>query len=162
MQSRYTYYRPAYSLLATITLLLVLYYHFSILPKLLWANSAAEKTIAVFLFIPAIIIMAISIKKYFMNLSGIDVLLKRPPTQPQLETTGLHRYMRHPLYSGTLLFAWSIFVWQPSLTNLISCICITMYTRIGIYFEEKKLLLEFGHAYKQYAKKTPMLVPGIK
>lgn len=162
MQSRYAYYRLIYSSLATIALALVLYYYFSVPQQLLWADSLVEKAIAVAIFIPAVVIMAVTIKKYFMDLSGIDVLLKRTAAPAHLEQTGLHKYMRHPLYSGTLLFVWSIFVWQPSLTNLVSCICITLYTRIGIYFEEKKLVLEFGDAYKQYAKKTPMLVPGIR
>ena len=48
---------------------------------------------------------------------------------------------------------------HPSLSNLISCSCITVYTIIGIYFEEKKLVKDFGESYIQYRDETPMLIP---
>lgn len=161
MRNAFPYYRPLYTMFATGNLVAVLYCHLQIPVRLLMRSSIIEKIAAIVMFIPAVIVLAATIRKYFMNLSGIDVLLNRPPVPLQLETTGLHRYMRHPLYSGTLLVVWSIFVWQPSIANLVSCTCITIYTRIGIYFEEKKLLLEFGEEYKQYRKKVPMLLPRV-
>ncbi len=162
MKSGYRFYRIIYSFFATISLIAVLWYHFSINTILLWNNSVAEKTAAIILSIPAIIVIAISIKKYFLDLSGINVFIKSYPVQnQQLELTGLRKYVRHPLYFGTLLFVWCFFVWKPSLSNLISSICITLYTRVGVYFEERKLVKEFGDEYKSYIKKVPMLVPGL-
>ncbi len=37
----------------------------------------------------------------------------------------------------------------------------TLYILIGVFFEERKLLREFGEAYTIYKKSTPMLVPGL-
>ncbi len=128
---------------------------------MLWQNSLAEKIAAATLSIPAVIILVAAAKKYFLDLSGIDVLLKRLPVQAHLEQTGLHKWVRHPLYTGTLLLVWCIFLWNPSLANLISAACITLYTRIGIYFEEKKLVQLFGEEYIVYASKVPMLIPGF-
>jgi len=163
MKGRYRYHRPVYSLFATVNLLVIVWYHFSLTPVLLWKNTVAEKTIAVLICVPALLVMGISIKKYFMYLSGVDVFLKhRPAIVPHLEQTGLHAYMRHPLYFGTLLFVWCILLWQPSVSNLISCCCITLYTIVGTVFEERKLVTEFGSEYMLYAKRVPMLVPGIK
>ena len=163
MKAGYKYYRPAYSLFALINLVIVAWYHISIPTLSLWAAGLAQKATAIVLIVPALLVMAASIRKYFLNLSGIDVFLKQRPAAPlHLEQTGLHRYMRHPLYSGTLLFVWGIFLWQSSLANLVSCSCITAYTVIGAYFEEKKLLASFGEAYRVYTKKVPMLLPGIK
>jgi protein-S-isoprenylcysteine O-methyltransferase Ste14 len=162
MKNSYKYYRPIYSIFATVNLAAVIWYHYSINSELLWNNSVIEKTIAIILSIPALVVMGISIKKYFLDLSGIDVFLKQRPIKPlHLELGGLHRYVRHPLYFGTLLFVWSIFLWQPSVANIISCICITLYTIIGTYFEEKKLVMMFGEAYVTYRKRVPMLVPGL-
>jgi len=31
-----------------------------------------------------------------------------------------------------------------------------------VYFEERKLLREFGQAYTNYKASTPMLIPGLK
>jgi protein-S-isoprenylcysteine O-methyltransferase Ste14 len=33
---------------------------------------------------------------------------------------------------------------------------------VGIKFEEKKLLIEFGNSYKNYSTKVPMLIPNFK
>lgn len=157
------YYRPIYSLFATVSLVVVVWYHFSISPEWLWGNTVIEKVIAVLFCIPALIIMGISIKKYFMYLSGIDVFLKHRPAQSaHLEQTGLHAHVRHPLYFGTLLFVWSIFLWQPSVSNIISCCCITIYTITGTVFEERKLVNEFGNEYAAYSQKVPMIIPRIK
>jgi len=37
----------------------------------------------------------------------------------------------------------------------------TIYVLVGAYFEERKLLRDFGEAYAEYKRKTPMLVPGL-
>jgi len=162
MKGNYRFYRIFYSLIATLSLIAVLWYHFSLNSLLLWNNSVLEKTIAFILSVPAVIVMSVSIKKYFIDLSGVNVFMKSSSAKTaHLELTGLHKYVRHPLYFGTLLFAWCYFLWQPSASNLISCICITLYTRIGVYFEERKLVREFGEDYIAYTKKVPMLVPGL-
>ncbi len=36
-----------------------------------------------------------------------------------------------------------------------------LYVRIGIYFEEKKLVKEFGDIYNKYKLQVPMLIPKI-
>jgi len=161
LQGKYRYYRVLYSSFATVSLTVVLWYHFSIHSATLWQNSVLEKAVAIAFSLPAIIIMAISMKKYFADLSGTDVFFKRPAINAHLEQTGLHKWVRHPLYSGTILLVWCIFLWHPSLSNLITASCITAYTRIGVYYEEQKLIREFGNEYVDYAKKVPMLVPGL-
>jgi len=71
----------------------------------------------------------------------------------------LYRVVRHPLYTFSLLFIWlSPSVSQNSLTVYIGA---TLYTLIGAYFEERKLLREFGEAYAIYKNTTPMLIPGL-
>lgn len=160
MKESYKFYRLVYSVFAALSLGFVVWYHFHITGVLLWNMSLAETATAAITGSAGLIIMGICIKKYFIDLSGIDVLLKRKPAQG-LQVGGLHKFVRHPLYSGTLLFVWSVFLWQPLLSNLISCICITAYTLTGIYFEEKKLVQQFGEAYKKFAAKTAMLIPGL-
>jgi len=76
-----------------------------------------------------------------------------------LVTRGLYRMVRHPLYTFGLLFIWlTPTVSQNSLTVYIGA---TIYTLIGAYFEERKLLRDFGEAYAVYKKSTPMLIPGL-
>jgi len=47
--------------------------------------------------------------------------------------------------------------------NLLALIIgLTTYIIIGAYFEERKLLNEFGDAYAEYRQHTPMLIPGLR
>jgi protein-S-isoprenylcysteine O-methyltransferase Ste14 len=79
-----------------------------------------------------------------------------------LQQGGLHKYVRHPLYLGTLLFIWGLFLIFPLVNNLIAVISVTTYVLFGIKLEEKKLRLEFGESYKKYSKKVPQLIPGLR
>ena len=77
----------------------------------------------------------------------------------QLFTRGLYRVVRHPLYTFGLLFVW--LTSTVTLNSLTVYIGATIYTLAGAYFEERKLLREFGASYVEYKKKTPMLIPGL-
>ncbi len=77
----------------------------------------------------------------------------------KLITRGLYRLVRHPLYTFILLFIWlTPTMTQNSLTVYMGA---TIYILVGIYYEEQKLLHEFGEGYAEYKRKTPMLIPGL-
>ena len=160
IRSGYKFYRISYSILAVLTLGFVLWYHYSIKSMMLWNVPLAEKIIAMAGMVSGVCVMLLFTRRFFFDLSGADVFRKKQTSQ-QLITTDLYKYVRHPLYAATLVFVWSIFFWQPLLSNLISCTCITLYTIIGIRFEEKKLMQEFGESYSQYRSQTSMLIPGL-
>ncbi|MEO6455799.1 MAG: isoprenylcysteine carboxylmethyltransferase family protein [Ginsengibacter sp.] len=159
MGSGFIYYRPLYSIFAAAALAFVLWFQFSIpSPKLL--------STAIFLYLPGIIlsltglsIMLICINKYFYELSGLQAL--RNSQKNTLQQSGLHKYVRHPLYLGTLLFIWGLFLIFPLISNLICTTIITAYVLIGIQLEEKKLRLEYGEEYIKYAGKVPKIIPWI-
>ena len=158
LKQGYKFYRLGYSLFAILSLLAVLYYHFTSAKILLWQPPLMETAVAVFFVLTGLGIMLVCIKKYFLDLSGIDAILGTQHSTV-LQLNGLHKYVRHPLYFGTLLFVWALFFWYPYTNNLVSCICITLYTIAGMWFEEKKLVIEYGEAYRDYQKKTAALVP---
>lgn len=115
---------------------------------------------SIILIVPGLLIMIICIRKYFYELSGIQALQKDTPViTPTLQQKGLHSYVRHPLYFGTLLFVWGLFFMFPLLSNLVAAIVLTAYVLIGIFLEEQKLLLEYGEEYKRYSEKVPKLIP---
>jgi methanethiol S-methyltransferase len=80
--------------------------------------------------------------------------------QGKLITSGLYRYVRHPLYTAGIAFIWLM----PLMTvNVLAInIALTVYVVIGAYFEERKLRREFGQAYADYAAVTPMFLPFTK
>ena len=156
----FRYYRLLYSIMAFLILGLVVGYQYSHSSIRLFTSSLAWVA-GLPLAATGVYIMGVCIKKYFANLSGIDVFTKE--TAPMvLETGGLHRFMRHPLYAGTLLFMWSMFLLFPYLNNLIACAVSTVYVLIGISLEERKLVKEYGTSYIVYASKTPRLIPFLR
>jgi protein-S-isoprenylcysteine O-methyltransferase Ste14 len=76
-----------------------------------------------------------------------------------LVTGGLYRWVRHPLYTFSLSLLW--FSSSVSVNSFIVYVALTMYILIGIIFEERKLLREFGDQYASYRAHTPMLIPGL-
>jgi methanethiol S-methyltransferase len=76
-----------------------------------------------------------------------------------LITSGLYQFVRHPLYTFSLLILW--FSPSMSLNSFAVYSALTIYVLIGIIFEERKLLREFGETYAQYRSVTPMLIPGL-
>ena len=78
----------------------------------------------------------------------------------RLVTTGFYRAMRHPLYTFGLLLLW--LSPRMSVNSLIVYASLTVYILVGAYFEERKLLREFGREYADYRNVTPMLVPRLR
>lgn len=160
LKTKYKYYRLFYSLFAVVTLILIVLYSVSISTYLLWRVQFTQKILSVIMMIAGSGFILLFAKKLFFYLSGADVLRNRQMPR-QLLQSDFYSYVRHPLYSATLIFIWGIFLFAPSPVNLTSCICITIYTITGSYFEEKKLIAEFGESYVLYKMKTPMLIPNI-
>lgn len=78
-----------------------------------------------------------------------------------LQQRGLLRYVRHPLYSAIILAAVGLVVQHPDWKHVLFGLSAFLYIRIGIYFEEKKLVQTFGDAYIRYRQRTSMLIPAI-
>jgi len=157
----FRYYRAAYTILAAVTLILILYFQYSFSsPALVHFQNLQYVPLVVFV-LPGLIIMMISIVKYFKLLSGVRALYEVQPPK-ELRREGIHKYVRHPLYLGTLLFVWGLFFIFPMLNNLIAVIIITGYVLVGSRLEEKKLLVEFGKLYGDYISRVPRLIPGFK
>jgi protein-S-isoprenylcysteine O-methyltransferase Ste14 len=76
-----------------------------------------------------------------------------------LNTNGLNSQVRHPLYFGSLLLVWGIFLVWPLAATLLFSIITTVYLYVGCLLEERKLVQRFGEVYHLYQKKVPMLLP---
>jgi len=85
---------------------------------------------------------------------------KIPPNSQEAEellvVSSLHRYVRHPIYFGVLLFVWGIVRDELSLATAFWA---SVYLVIGSRFEERDLLRRFGAAYADYRSRVPALIP---
>lgn len=93
---------------------------------------------------------------YFIGLRQ----LTKEESQRELVTDGLYRHVRNPFYTFFLLFLWLTPVMTINL--FVVYLALTIYIHIGIVFEERKLLREFGSEYAEYRASTPMLIPGLR
>jgi methanethiol S-methyltransferase len=154
------YYRLFYSLFATVTFVMIVIYQVNLPSSFLLGKDFIW--IGYPLAIAGAVIMLICIRKYFTGLTGLKALLTNSHFKPVLEVKGIHTYVRHPLYLGTFLFIWGLFFIIPQLSLLISNIIITIYTLIGIVYEEQKLEIIFGEQYKNYKATVPRIMPRWK
>ena len=158
---RFKHYRLFYSLFAFATLGFVVYYQFTLESPYVYQSSQLSAIAGVLVGSAGLVIMGICIKKYFLSLSGLKSLFQENPTNA-LMISGIHRFVRHPLYAGTFMAIWGFFIAVPLFSLLIANVIITGYTLIGIELEEKKLEAEFGHHYRQYKQNVPKLFPSFR
>ncbi|UCH03139.1 MAG: isoprenylcysteine carboxylmethyltransferase family protein [Candidatus Bathyarchaeota archaeon] len=80
----------------------------------------------------------------------------------KLITTGVFRYIRHPIYAGGFLGVIGLYLSFRSILILTSISLIHFFViRYRLLFEEQLLLQEFGDHYKNYMKRTKRLIPFI-
>ena len=78
-----------------------------------------------------------------------------------LMTSGVYKYIRHPLYGSLLFLAWGVFlknVTWPSLcmvTGATACLVLTATA------DEAECIRYFGPSYKEYMSHTKMFIPFI-
>ena len=153
------FYRLAYNVFAGISFLPILYL-MTILPDQLVYEVPSPWNLVMFggQLLSAILLTVAFLQTDSLSFVGLRQLFEEEKSGA-LVTRGLYRVVRHPLYTFSLLFIWlTSSVSQNSLTVYIGA---TLYILIGVYFEERKLLREFGEAYASYRKSTPMLIPGL-
>ena len=79
----------------------------------------------------------------------------------QLVTSGIYKYIRHPLYSSLLLLAWGIFFKFPSMLGgalaALTTVCLILTARA----DEAECIRFFGPQYEAYIKTTRRFIPFI-
>jgi len=92
---------------------------------------------------------------HFLGLA--QLFEKQPAEHGSFSAHGFYRWVRHPLYSFSLLFLWL----TPLMTvNLLAVYLVfTVYFYLGSVHEEKRLVAEFGATYEDYQRRVPRLIP---
>lgn len=89
--------------------------------------------------------------------SGHEYQIKKEHT---LITSGIYRYIRHPIYSGMFFMLLGV---ELLVNSYFVLLAIPAFIGIYIYGkkEEKILLEHFGKQYKEYMQRTKMFVPFV-
>lgn len=150
--------------LTTSIVLAVLFWQWRPIPlPIVWrvGNPAAVQLLwAVFWLGWALVLVSTFLINHF-ELFGLQQVFARLTARrmpaPEFRTPLLYRYVRHPLYLGILLSLWSV----PVMTggHLLFSVGLSGYILLGIWFEERDLIAQFGARYRRYRDQVGMLVP---
>lgn len=87
--------------------------------------------------------------------------LPLPKARSQLGTTGLYKYVRHPMYSSVILLSLGIALASGSLVKYGLVISLFVLLYYKSMFEEKYLRKKYAD-YDNYTKKTPRFLLFFK
>ena len=154
------YYRLLYNGLSLLTFLPV-WLVFRAAPNQKIGVWQGSNNLGMFLIGLGLFVGAIALAGYdLVEFTGFPA--RQPDAKPDaLRQQGLLRYVRHPLYLAMLVILTGLFVREPSWRSLLFSGFGFLYLRIGIFFEEQKLVRVFGQSYRNYQRKVPMLLPFI-
>ncbi|MEN8240450.1 MAG: NnrU family protein [Chloroflexota bacterium] len=153
------YYRLFYSIFSTITLLPLLALTAMIPDSHLYTIPQPWSSITLGIQVIAAGLLVYSLFQtgafQFVGLTQAFGLA----SEETLNTQGLYRLMRHPLYAFSLLFLWL----TPSMSRntLLLYAAFTAYMIIGALFEERRLEKIFGEAYTSYRSRTAFFIPYL-
>jgi protein-S-isoprenylcysteine O-methyltransferase Ste14 len=126
------------------------------------------------LTIPQIVSWSLLAVSLVMLGLGIHLLVAGKPTSRRhdetllsfektsaLVTTGIYRYIRHPLYGSLLFLAWGAFLkgitWYTVCLLAAATACLVAAAKA----DETECVRYFGSSYEQYMKRTRMFVPWL-
>jgi protein-S-isoprenylcysteine O-methyltransferase Ste14 len=155
--------RSTYVLAATLALLLILVQWRPIAEPVIWHIDHAVGHAALYA-VSALGWAVLLISTFLINhfeLFGLRQvfarLLRRDIAPQEFRTPGLYRHVRHPIYLGFILGIWG--TPHMSAGHLLFAIGTAGYILVGIWFEERDLIAQFGDRYRVYREQVGMLIP---
>jgi protein-S-isoprenylcysteine O-methyltransferase Ste14 len=157
------FYRLGYNVIAVIGFGSILYYQYQLAPVYIFSTTDMSFLIGAILIILGIGTGGFAFLNYrWQEFVGLDQLkANQTIATPGLVTSGLNRYVRHPLYFAAILILTGNFMLEFKLQTLSFTIVSLVYLVVGTLLEEKKLIAEYGDAYRDYRKQVKMLIPYI-
>ena len=156
--------RSTYVLAASLALALLVW-QWQPIPQTVWAVRDPALVMAlqaVFWLGFALVFVATFLINHFelFGLRQVFVrLVGREMPEQAFRTPLLYRWVRHPLYLGFILAFWAAPVMSAG--HLLFAVASTGYIFVGIWFEERDLLEQFGERYRSYRERVGMLLPRL-
>lgn len=138
--------------------LIVLFTLWSPLDEWQWESSGIVKEIWVVAYWSAWLFLSIAMYQAGLAtqmgyMGWWAVVRGKEPSYPYLNTEGLYRICRHPVYLAMLLVAWSGPVWTWD--HLCIGSVFLLYCVLGPILKERRYSRKFGLAFENYKSATP-------
>ncbi len=79
----------------------------------------------------------------------------------ELVTSGVYRYIRHPLYASLMYLAWGTFLKDISWISAVLVVVASLALVATARADEKECIQYFGSQYKEYMRGTKMFIPFV-
>ncbi|HEX7329357.1 MAG TPA: DUF1295 domain-containing protein [Casimicrobiaceae bacterium] len=155
--------RSTYVLAASIALALLFWLWRPIPAPVIWqvSHSAVAHVLRGIFWLGWVLVLVSTFLISHFELFGLHQVFARFTGRmmhtSRFRTPLLYRYVRHPLYLGIVLSLWSVPVMTTG--HLLFSLGATGYIFVGIWFEERDLVAQFGEHYRRYRAEVGMLVP---
>jgi protein-S-isoprenylcysteine O-methyltransferase Ste14 len=147
-------FRLIYSVFATLGLAGLLVLAALITPRYWIIPNTGLRYVALMLATFGLFVIRLAFRQY-----PLKSFLGFTPDAGTFSTGGILRFVRHPLYSGTILIVLGYLLFVPTYSSLLTAGCIFLYLPVGIWLEERKLIRHFGDAYRHYRDEVPPVIP---
>lgn len=155
--------RAAYVLQSSVLLGTIIYF-WQPIPGLIWSAEGIVAIALYALFVGGIALIVLAtfaldhfeftgLRQAWSNWRGVAL------AEPEFRTPWLYRVVRHPLQLGVVLIVFC----RPTMTvdGLLLAGVMFAYILIGLYFEERDLVREFGADYQDLQRRVPKLIPRL-
>ncbi len=98
---------------------------------------------------------------WYLARRGMRAVFGTVREAPELISNGVFSIIRHPIYTGALLFYLGAIIITMSIASALFWLIIAVFYFVISRYEERILTQAFGDAYQEYKKKTGMLFPRL-
>jgi protein-S-isoprenylcysteine O-methyltransferase Ste14 len=97
----------------------------------------------------------------FAALRGVIQVAPEPKAGGHLVTTGIYRWLRHPIYTAIVAIVIGLVLRKPTLWLAIAAAVLVAFLFVKTRFEERLLATRYPQ-YSEYRKRSWGLIPGLR
>jgi len=131
-----------------------------------FADPFSARQIVSWLFLSVSLVFVVWGLVLLRSRGGFDPAAEASPAfewenTDRLVTSGIYRYIRHPMYSSLLFLAWGAFLKSATATTLVLAGLASVALAATAKAEEAENLIRFGREYQNYMMRTRRFVPFV-
>jgi protein-S-isoprenylcysteine O-methyltransferase Ste14 len=89
----------------------------------------------------------------FLSLRAVIQIEPEPKPEGHLVSSGIYKYIRHPIYTGMVIVVCGLFLRRPALFITIASVVVIIFLIVKSRFEEQLLQEKYSN-YGEYRKNT--------
>ena len=119
-----------------------------------WPTGGAVTAVAIVVVVGGFVLLGLA----SLGLGRALTPLPTPTASGDLVTTGLYRFVRHPIYSAVLAVVAGLVLRSGGGWRLVAGVALVVFFSVKARWEERRLVERFP-GYAEYARRTPRFVP---